>query len=155
MDNLTNISPEAQVETAKPLHKDIQAIIDAIPARIEKLKSFNAVMHIAGDLEAVFKAEYMWKDLSEFSDRVLVSFRFSSMSDAAALLRYITVTHGLHQNADMRIYENDKSLNWTFPGLRIVGHFDNENAKCKFVKTGTKIVDVFEIQCDGAELVTA
>jgi hypothetical protein len=108
-------------------------------------------MWIAQEMESKYRDGFMYKHLSAGDAMVSVSIRFSSLSEATAALKWLATAHDMHQTQKMWQYDQDKSLNWSFKGFRLSGHFNNPDAQCRFVKTGTKTVDVFEMRCDGAD----
>lgn len=146
-------SEASPLKPKRGLHKSIQAELDKIPAYIDRLKCADKLMWIAEELEAEFKDWYLSKSL-EYSGFVIVSFKFLSVAEAAQVLRYLAVSHDLHQAGDVWVYPPDKSLNWRLPGMRITGHFSAEEAKCRFVKVGVKEEPVYEMQCEGKAIAT-
>ncbi len=64
-------------------HKDIQREIDRVPAHIEKVKSMQAFVIIADELEAAFDTyHHRYVDVNSYS--VTVSFMFKTMDEAKA-----------------------------------------------------------------------
>lgn len=135
----------------QPMHRDIQAALDKIPAHIDALKALNSMMLLGAILEAAYPDFYMSTSLYAAEPLVIISMKFNAVPEAAGVLRYLAAVHNLHQKEKVWIYEADKSLNWKFPGMRLTGHFNQANAKCRFVQTGVKTEPVYEMRCDGME----
>jgi hypothetical protein len=143
---ITHVPPESQAEST--LHRDIQAELDRIPDWVNRLKAANRFMLLGTELEGRYPETYLSTRIWAFDAQVIISFKFASMAQATEVLRYLATVHNLHHKDKVWIYANDKSLNWSYNGFRLTGHFNADSARCKFVQTGTRLEPVYEMRCD-------
>jgi hypothetical protein len=147
--NMQNITTEAAEVKAEPLHPLLQEKVERYKQRIEAVHRMSpAIEHVLA-LEAAFPDFYMNRDLDIFDADAVVRFRFKTLAQAAEVLRFLAA-RGLHLNYKPVHHENDKSINWSLPGIYMVGYFrSEEEGACRYVQVGTKEVPVYELRCGG------
>jgi hypothetical protein len=145
MDPTTTQAP-AETEALHPL---LQEKVERLKQRIEAVHRMSpAVEHVLA-LEAAFPDFYLNRDLDIFDADAVVRFRFKTLAQAAAVLRFLAA-RGLHLKHKPLHHQDDKSINWSLPGIYMVGYFRSEEEDaCRYVQVGTKEVPVYELRCGG------
>lgn len=72
-----------------------------------------------------------------------------SMNDLKPIFQFLGRHSYLHQGQP-EIYEEIKRVTWSFGNIKLLVYFIDEDANCKFVTVGTKIVDDIKFVCPDA-----
>ncbi len=78
---------------------------------------------------------------------IFVSVRHvKNMTDLKPIFQFLG-RHGYVHSGKPDIYEEIHRVTWTFGNIKLLVFFSEEDATCKFVKVGTKVVDDIKFIC--------
>jgi len=146
------------------MHEKIEFEISVLQSKIERLKQWDEAMHIAAGIVGTLNPE--WDPRVSVGieagviEGVLIHLDPPRISDVAPILRSLAVL-GWHQKPDSKpdFSEAIHSLSWHLTNLNnpapiVVNAFfwDRTHQVCKLVKVGIKEVPVYEIKCEGEDV---
>ncbi len=96
-------------------------------------------------ITGTYDPSILWE--SSWWKGIFVALRHvGSMNDLKPVFQFLG-RHGYMHTGKPDIYAEIHRVTWTFGNIKLMVFFDNEDANCKFVKVGTKVVDDIKFIC--------
>ncbi len=134
------------------LHKSCQDYLDSIPARVklvkENSKRFEFLDKIKEEFKDCYSNSFSYAPCTQWE----ITFQFETFAQAKRVLRRMAEA-GIKREGKVIQSAEFGMMIWNFKYWKITGYFksEKENA-CKYVKTGTKMVEqpIYELKCTEA-----